>query len=310
MNLDITALNPEDIPRARDVFAAVFGHRISAAHWDWKYAQGPRLGSINLVARTARGELVGHIGCIVFQGASQGQPLAFAQVCDVMVSRHVRGGLDQQGVYPQLVKALQKSLLDRFEPVFAYGFPGERPFRLGERMGFYRRLYPVPSFRFDPASAEKPGFQLQTLVAGDWDGMRLDAICKRLAHCQAAPAVSRTGAYLLWRYAAHPERCYKLWFVRKFWKDIGWLVTARAPNDDEVIVDALLPPHVSVDAACNLLWQKLRAVQPPAKALVHWLAPCSQAMQSSGIVATEFLTGQWHTHLQNPRFQPGDTDVF
>ena len=310
MKFDITELALEEIPKAREIFSAVFGHCVTAEHWNWKYAQGPRLGTINLVARKAQGELAGHVGCMLFQGTSHGQPLVFAQVCDVMVSRHLRGGLDSQGVYPQLVKALQQNLLDRFGQVFAYGFPGERPFKLGQRMGFYRRLYPVQSFRFNPADAEKSGFQTATLVLSDWDGTRLDTVWKRLARFQKTPVLSRTGAYLLWRYATHPERSYKLWIVRKLWKDVGWLVTASAPNHEEVIVDSLLPPHVTVDAVCTLLWRKLRAEQQSVAALIHWLKPCSQVMRANGIIATEFLAGQWHTHLQNLQFQPGDTDVF
>ena len=310
MKFDISALSHEQATEARALFSSVFNHSIPAGQWDWKYGQGPRLGSINLVARTEAGELIGHIGCLLFQGVFKGQPLVFAQVCDVMVSRHGRGGLEASGIYPQLVKALQQALRERSGEVFAYGFPGVRPFRLGERMGFYRRLYPVHSFRFDPGDAKGPGFQATSIVPADWNRDRLDAIWTSLASRQKTPALARTGAYLLWRYAAHPERSYRLWIVRRFWKDIGWLATSSMPNHEEVIVDSLLPQLISIDAACHLLWQRLKALQQPVAAIVHWLGPCSPSTQANGIIATEFLVNHWHTHDPDPLFQPGDTDVF
>lgn len=310
MKFDITALSHDETTEARELFSSVFDHLIRAEQWDWKYAQGPRLGSINLVARTPAGELIGHIGCVLFQGVFKGQPLVFAQACDVMVSRHVRGGLDAHGVYPQLVKALQQALRERAGEVFAYGFPGLRPFKLGERMGFYRRLYPVHSTRFDQGNTEGLELRMATIVPADWNRDRLDAIWKRLGSRQKTPMLARTGAYLLWRYAVHPERSYRLWIFKRFWKDVGWLVTSSMPNHEEVIIDSLLPPHISIDAACHLLWQRLKAGPQSVTAIIHWLGPCSQSTQANGIIAGELQVGLWHTHFPDPRFQPGDTDVF
>jgi len=312
----IAALSHKETAETRALFLSVFDHVVSAEQWDWKYGQGPRLGSINLVARTPAGELIGHIGCILFEGLFHQQSVVFAQVCDVMVSRHVRGGLDNLGVYPQLVMAMQKALSARSGDVLAYGFPGLRPFRLGERMGFYRHLYAVQSSRFTQLTADKLAHSTGTLVGSRWNGDRLDALWKRLARLQDKPIVARTGAYLLWRYSAHPERTYRLWILRRFWRDVGWLVTASQPNQEEVIVDCLLPPQITLDKACNLLWRRLQALQQPVDALVHWGEPCNQAIEAietirpTGIIATEFQVGNWHTHFQNPQFQPGDTDVF
>ena len=310
MKFDITALSHDETTEARALFSSVFDHLIRAEQWGWKYAQGPRLGSINLVARTPAGELIGHIGCVLFSGIFNGQPLVFAQACDVMVSRHVRGGLDANGVYAQLIKALQQALRERVGDVFAYGFPGVRPFKLGERMGFYRRLYPVHSSRFDQGNAENLGLQTLTIAPADWNCARLDVIWKRLASHQKTPVLARTGEYLLWRYAAHPERSYRLWVLKRFWKDLGWLVTSSMPDREEVIVDSLLPQQITIDSACNMLWRKLKTAQQPVTAIVHWLGPCSQSTQANGIIAGELQVGLWHTHFPDPRFQPGDTDVF
>lgn len=310
MNFQITALNHDETTEVRTLFSSVFNHLIDAEKWDWKYAQGPRLGSINLVARTPEGELIGHIGCVLFQGIYKDQPLVFAQACDVMVSRHVRGGLDAFGVYAQLIKALQEALRKRVGEVFAYGFPGVRPFKLGERMGFYRRLYPVHASRFEHGNTENPGLRMLTIVPADWNCTRLDVIWKRLASHQKEPVLIRTGAYLVWRYATHPERSYRLWVLKRFWKDVGWLIISSMPNNEEVIVDSLLPSQITVDTACNLLWKKLKKVHQPVTAIVHWLGPYTQSTKTNGIVAGELQVGPWHTHFPNPCFQPGDTDVF
>jgi hypothetical protein len=310
MKFDITALSQEETTEARALFSSVFNHSIPAGQWNWKYAQGPRLGSINLVARTPAGELIGHIGCLLFPGVCKGRPLVFAQVCDVMVSRSGRGGLESSGVYPQLAKAMQQALRARAGEVFAYGFPGVRPFRLGERMGFYRCRYAVHSSRFEAGNANGPGLQANSLVPAEWNPGRLDAIWSRHAGRQNTPALARTGAYLQWRYAAHPERSYKLWIFRRFWKDMGWLVTSSMPNHDEVMVDSLLPPHISVEAACQLLRQSLKAMQHPVAAIIHWLGPCGPSTQANGIIAIEFRVNEWQTQYPCPVFQPGDTDVF
>ena len=310
VKFDVSAFNEKETIEARKLFSEVFGHCVSAEHWNWKYVQGPRLGSVNMVARTSAGELIGHAGSILFSGIYKNQPLIFAQVCDVMVSRHVRGGLDHCGVYPRLMKALQETLHARFGTVFAYGFPGVRPFRLGERMGFYRQLYPVKSSRF--TGFQKQGFAFQTGVAVEieWNIERLDLIWKRIAGCQKSPMLERTGNYMLWRYHAHPERSYRLWIIKSWCKDAGWLVTATMPNGEIVIIDALLPPKITANLACRMLWCAFNKAHEPVSVIVHWLDQSDPSACPNGIIACEILVDDWHTLFLPSGFQPGDTDVF
>ena len=314
MSVEILALPDTETDAACALFSTVYGHPIEPAQWRWKYRLGPRLGSLNMAARAADGRWVGHVGAIVFPGTCQGRPLPMAQVCDIMVERGARGGLSRDGVYPRLIAALRDALGMRFPGVYAYGFPGERPFRLGERIGYYRRLYTCREVRVTAEAAPTAsGWAARAL---DWHApdsieaaaRALDRDWKRLGRRQATPRVARTGAWMTWRYANHPTHAYRLWRLRHWWRPAGWLVTRQMPDGHQWIVDALLPDVRSAAGACAALRAALARESSDPPSLAAWLD--LRGSEATPIVATEFLVRHWHTELPSPAFQPGDTDVY
>jgi len=310
VSFEILELPQEEIDAVCALFSGVYGHPIDPAQWRWKYLSGPRLGQVNMAARSPDGQWVGHAGAIVFPGVCQGRAMPMAQVCDIMVDRRARGGLSREGVYPRLVAALREALRTRFPGVYAYGFPGERPFRLGERIGFYRRLYQCREARISVEAPAAGGAWTWSARQLDWQKAvpLLDRAWSRLGPLQPAPKVARTGAWLAWRYRDHPGHTYRLWMLRRWFGQSGWLVTRAMPDGTLCVVDALLPRPSDAATACSALRAALAPESAAGAMLSTWLDLPESV--DTPIVGTEFLAEDWHTDLPAPVFQPGDTDVY
>jgi len=306
VTIDVLDLPPEGIDAACTLFASVFGHPVEPEHWRWKYMAGPRLGRIN-VAAYDDGRCVGHAGASVFPGIFRGRPLPMAQLCDVMADRRVRGDAGPQGVYRRMIDEVRRQLGERFPDALGYGFPGVRAFRLGERLGVYRRLYECAVAAVEPQGPKRVIAGALSATGVDWDLDRVDRLWMRAAPAPAGPVVARTGAYLGWRYRDHPRHAYRLWIFRRWFRDAGWFVTREMPDGVHCVVDALLPRRIQAADACAALWRALRDERAPTPKLETWL-PLSGA-RPTGIVAG-YVTGTWRDDLPAPAFQPGDTDVF
>lgn len=306
----ISELDPADIAEACQLFERVFGQAISPAHWRWKYILGPRLGGLNVVARAASGELVGHAGVSIFPGTIQAASLSMAQVCDVMVPRSARGGLQTDNVYPRLLQALQEALRSRFAAPYTYGFAGARQFKLGIRMGYYRELQHCHAGYFSAPMSNPWRAALWAARESDWDLPRLDKIWVRRAPQLACPTVARSGAYLAWRYRDHPVNRYQLWLLTHLLRERGWFITRTMPDGQICIVDALLPEAADPARLVATLAVALAKSAPVVPPIYAWFLPSRDADSPASVIGGEFRVNQWHTSDPSPRFQPGDTDVF
>lgn len=277
----------------RQLFEEVFGQPVSAAHWAWKY--GPAAGGRGLHrVAAAAGPLVGHVGARIMPGCWQGQPARLAHLTDVMVHPQARDGLQASTPYAQLMRAMAQALVQQAPPgatpLFAYGFPGLTPARLGRRMGLYRPLGRVQAYRVAFAAcalagAQRPwtwrvrlangtpgGHEPPTAPAADWPAAWLDQQWARMAPQQAGPVVRKDSAYLAWRYRDHPTHRYQLWQVLAPWSAPvvgwgtaagGWLVTRLQPQS--VVVDSLLPLSAQQPQAWLRILQALAQVSGQAE---------------------------------------------
>lgn len=321
MNLSFELLLPADINQTCELFANVFGHSTHPEHWDWKYHQGPRLGSFNLIARQPDGQIVGHVGASVFAGHTQGRSLAMAQVSDVMVQSSARSAYGQgQGIYPQLMQRLQQAIHAQFPSLYAYGFVGIRPYKLGERMGLYRSRQqcrtghmtePTPSAHMNNGWCRaRPISWPQAL-----DSELFDKTVAQARRQLDRPMLERSRAYMRWRYQQHPVHNYQLWIVRQWWKDTGWIVTRRLPNGQHMLIDQW-PASIS-NAADPRSLSHMAAVlrQLPSQyghlaTLASWSLDTPQARQTEAVIGTEMRIHEWQDHILSPIFTPGDTDVY
>lgn len=312
----ITPLDPaREATAFCHLFEAVYGHQIDLATWRWKYHGAPDGRSLQLVARDhTNGELIGHIGAVLLPGRLPGHPGReglWAQIGDIMVLERARGDMRTAGVYPQLVRQMQQALQQKAADtsLFAYGFPGLRPFRLGQRLGYYRQ---IQQCQFTDYS------RLPAVAWWHWRRWQPQRVWKLEPHqslapadhidqaLAAAPGVVKNARYLQWRYRDHPQRQYTLWWTgTRLQRPTGWLVTAAAPEGKTLtLVDCMLPAAQRLAAV-----QALLAAQPLQR-LQGWLPGLPGVPHPSPIIATEFGTPDFHPLQPSPVFQPGDTDVY
>lgn len=321
MKLCCEPLAQADIPQACELFANVFGHSTQPEHWHWKYNQGPRLASFNLIARNPQGQIVGHVGASVFEGHTQGQTLPMAQVSDVMVQASSRSAYGQgQGIYPQLMKRLQQDMHARFPRLYTYGFVGIRPYKLGERMGLYRtrqhcRTGQMTQSTKGPSLSNgycqvRPASWTQALESN-----LFDRTSEQARHQLDRPMLERSSAFMRWRYQQHPVHSYQLWIVRQWWQDIGWMVTRCMPSGEHMLIDQWpLPPGLVAEGRnqvhLSALLRQIITQTSQSAVLASWSLETPQSRQAEPIIGIEIRINQWQDQVLSPIFTPGDTDVF
>lgn len=322
---------------ACELFEQVFKHPTSLAQWRWKYREGPRLGGVHVGIKSAQGKLVAHAGASVFEGQyadAQGRTkrLPMAQVCDVMVHESARDGVTHQGAYAQVIHALQASLAKAYPGVYAYGFAGIRPYKLGLKMGMYkchqdcrmgqRKLMQAPitdaplqtqqfqtqQFQIEPLHIEPSAFTKHLAQFDEW------------AHAWGttdAPKILRTGAYLEWRFVQNPNAQYQFWLYLQDGQTKAWFVTREFSPGHLTVVDALMHPNLQPHAAQAIyphlfnqgLNQGINEGNSQAQSVSSWHIQTEDSLKLEPIKACEVRVGEWHACLP-PQFWPADTDVF
>jgi len=209
-------LLPHRSPEMLALFSEVFGHEMSAAHWQWKYGDGRGMGIG--VWRSADGKMVAHYG-----GTSRniwyfGQPARAFQACDLMVSASERGSFTRKGpAFLATATFLEHELGYGAPHLLGCGFPTERAYRLPERLGLYVGSVGTIKELVWPAEKSKISLfwtlreiSLETQKEQDL----ADACWKRMAADLANRIVGvRDAAYLKQRYLGHPDKTYRIFAV-------------------------------------------------------------------------------------------------
>jgi len=210
-----------DLAALGALFAACFGHPMTAEEWRWKYRRLPGEGR-SLVAVDGSGAVLAHGGALCLPARWRGGEGGIWQLADFMGTP--AGG----GLRPPLVELGRQLLADLPRPADApwiFGFPSERHFRLGERVFGYRPLAsftplaaalperpPSAGESHPPSSADRAGLMPPSNAAcrleisdscGDW----APAIWERCG----VLGVRRSAAFLNWRYWARPQRYYRFY---------------------------------------------------------------------------------------------------
>lgn len=233
-----------------------------------------------------------------------------AQVCDMMIGSAARGGLETSSVYHQLFRALQDTMRTRFANPYAYGFAGARVFRLGTRMGYYRETQRYRPGYVTPPKAMGWSAAMWRTQEVDWDIARIDRIWTRFRNKLERPTLYRTGPYLAWRYRDHPIHRYRLWVLSHLARDRGWFVTRAMPDGEICIVDALIPESADPSPLAATLAIALAKASAQVAPIYAWFLPSCDTQEDEPGIGGEFRVNPWHTQDPNPRFQPGDTDVY
>jgi hypothetical protein len=216
------------------LFKDVFRNEMTVDQWRWKYFI-PGSGKIySKVVENAAGHIIGHAGAIPLRGSFQNKPVQFFQIADVMVHAGARGFLGRKNVFEVMMKTLFEDIRKEFPYVFCYGFPGQRPFLVGKRVGVYEEVERAA----DCVKCLRASLlNLHKIKPIKWDDKLLNDIWSSVSG-DFSLAVVRDKDYLHWRYATNPFFSYQLLGCFLFGKLTGWLVI-KDSGKEIFVVDLL-----------------------------------------------------------------------
>lgn len=230
----------------RALFAEVFGHEMSAAHWQWKYGEGRGIGIgvwanvanvANADAASGKPRLVAHYGGMTRDILYFGQPEKALQCGDVMVAGAGRGSLSRQGpVFLSAATCLEHELGYGAPHLVGFGFPNERAYRLPERLGLYADNGRMVEVAWPALKARAVlRLKLRELASADpaCDAL-MDACWEAMRPCLGDFIVGiRDARYIRQRYLAHPDKSYRLFLLKRRFSDevIGLLVLRLVENE-------------------------------------------------------------------------------
>ncbi len=243
--IEIRPAGPEDRPALDELFAASFGHGAPAGFWEWKYAQTP--GESRQRVAIVDGDLVAHAGALGLPARWEGGQGAVWQLVDFM------GTTAGSGLRSALVEAgrdLLSALPREHDVPWIFGFPSERHFQLGRRTFGYRPLRQI-SVWSGPLPAARSAARVEISEScGEW----AETIWSR----STAFGVTRTAAFLNWRYFARPDRYYR--FYRLFVQGAEGLAVFGYAGREAQGVELWLPPEVDWTNALLAVVDDLRSL--------------------------------------------------
>jgi hypothetical protein len=123
-----------DLGGLQGLFEQAFNNPVLAERWNWKYQQAPTWGAVVLRDH----EFAGFFGGMPRDMVHAGRSLLAVQIGDVMVKPSERGVLARRGPLFRAAAAYFSNMRALYPGVqFAYGFPSQRHFDLGLKLGLY-----------------------------------------------------------------------------------------------------------------------------------------------------------------------------
>lgn len=277
----------QDLPELQQLFKQAFKHEMHRDRWTWKYQDATAWGA----AVERDGRLVGFYGGMPRTCLLRGERLKTVQVGDVMVSPDERSA----GRSGPLMRA-SASYIDNMPRLypgfsFAFGFPSERPMRLGVALGLYKRVETINEIAWSALPAMPSLFRRTRLITKDdfpqCQG-QINSLWAQMRHDFADFIVpERDYNRWLYRYAKHPEISYKLVLVSSRISDrpLAAFVMAEHPDFVELMdyVGGRAGIEVAVDGARQLATRLGKTVVKGW--FTNALAPLFQA-RSSGVNPT------------------------
>lgn len=230
-----------DQAECQALFKRAFNEEVEPRFWSWKYGEGRGLATL----AWRSGHAVAHYGGMIRRVRFQGAEHRALQIGDVMVDPAERGVLAKSGAFACAAKAFLDAALGHGGGfALAYGFPTERAFALGSRLGLYAEVERLTELRWMPLAGRvslnhavrpviHPG-ALAPVIDGLWRQMAAD-LADRIS-------VVRDAGYLQYRYVDHPRFDYAMFLIKHRWSGqaLGLLVLRR---DGDICrwVDVLAP---------------------------------------------------------------------
>lgn len=207
---------PDDEPALLALHALAYPRAPAptAARWRWRYLHNPlQRTEVAVVEERGAGLVAVHAG-VTLPALLRGEPCHGALDGDVAL--HPRFATSLAGT--RLVVAVARHHMTRWfggPSLLGWGFPDPAPMRVGLRYLGYEVLRDVLFLvrAVDgPRPPTDPGLDVQPVRAF---GPQADALFARCAERGQRTGLVRDGAYLDWRYAAHPDVDYVLLEARE-----------------------------------------------------------------------------------------------
>ena len=282
----VVAVTPTRSAPMRELFAQVFGHEMSAEHWQWKYARGHG----QAVALVEDGRVVAHYGGLTRELNVLGQPQRGCQVCDVMVAPQARRSLARRGPLYRIAATFLETQIGWGLPhAVGFGFPSSRHHEAADRMKLYAAVDRVVqlSWPAQPSAAAQalPLRELPTFegAAGRRWRRTADRLWQGMATDLADVVLGvRDSRWLQWRFIERPEVSYQLLLVCSRWlrRPLGLLVLRRRDDALELMDWVGRPRHW----ATLLAVARARAADAGLPQLRCWIT-ASQQSRLAGLAA-------------------------
>ena len=237
------------------LFEAAFGHEMQPEQWRWKYKGLDTQGAMI----RCNGQLVAFYGGMPRAIRLFGSPATAVQIGDVMVLPQERGILKRKG--PFFLAAA--SFAERFvgnnnEFSLAFGFPSERAYRLGARLGLYEQVGEIMRVTW-PALQARPSLKIRIRALEANQHAVVDQLWSEMAEALRDQVIGvRDWDYVQRRYLNHPTLSYQIFLVSSRWTGnaIG-LFVVRILEDSVELIDLIASPKhipILVNSVCRLTW--------------------------------------------------------
>ena len=244
-------------PAMRELFCRVFGHEMSAQHWQWKYGEGRGSG----VALARDGRLVAHFAGLSRQVLRQGVVESAWQIGDVMVAADANRALVRNGPLMKVAASFIEAEVGWGRSHrFGFGFPSDRHYQVAERLGLYTAVDALVRVVWPARAVSDPGPALQWLApaGGPFAAAESDAVdaCWQAMAEGFADAVLgvRNAAWLSYRYLQRPLVQYRVGLVREHagGSALGAIVLREHESHLDLLDLVGAPAHFGalVEAAC------------------------------------------------------------
>jgi len=232
-------IDPQRAPAMRELFNRVFGHEMSAQHWQWKYGNGRGVA----VALAREGRLVAHFAGLSRQVLRLGVAQPAWQIGDVMVAPDANRALVRNGPLQKVAATFIEAEVGWGRSHrFGFGFPNDRHFKVAERLGLYTAVDTMVRVCWPAVAAPDAGHECRWL-AGDGrltvaEADAVDACWQAMAPAFADAVLGvRDAAWLSYRYLERPHVEYRLALVQE--RATGATLGAIVLREHETHLDLL-----------------------------------------------------------------------
>lgn len=221
------------------LFSEVFGkNQVNKWHWKFDNEKGEYYG----ILAEIKGELVGQYTGFARNIYIKGKMVESIQICDVMIRKSERGQYGKSGIFMEMLnKFIAMHIESEENSRFTYGFPSERHYKLGKKLGIYEKISTLYKYTNSPPKNRKNekylgieeikgNVSLLPIVDRLWKGMLKDYADGIIGE--------RNSKYFKWRYLDNPGRDYiYLQLINNFTRKVLGISIVTVVENVAILVD-------------------------------------------------------------------------